>query len=383
MKKLFPLFPVLAFFAFASCNELKVSEDDDTDDSDGGANAVFALTGFSIAENAVVDDLKPSITVTFNKTLDAASVTGSAVTLDSGGVAVAVGITVSGQNAVVVPRLRFSVTDPDDSVYVSAAGSVSDSGLSPDHPVNTIVAGPSIADAKNLSSVRVAGGTHPITETISMIGGISLPGGYSADFASRDFTANETKISSSTLGNLVSVSDAALTNADVLEGFTIENSEYTTTTAHSIAVACSGTTANSMRAYGISRSDAPAVDTSLAVKGNIILVTNTGTSGTVGPFGIYLQGISAASEVVIRNRGLRERDNRHRRRRPPGGFLRPRGRRETVSTGKEAAHSGISTSTPSNLLNPLSKVTTAFPVAAARAAKEASVPVMCLFGKSC
>jgi len=160
-----PLFmiPVITLSLFTSCNELKVSEDDDDGGEDGGTNAVFMLTGFSVTENAVINNLKPSIVVSFNKTVDAASVTGSAVTLDSGGTQVSLVLTVSGAQITAVPQLRlegmkaytltvgtavkdsaaanlaaaavlhFSVTDPNNAVYVSAAGSASNSGLSPEY----------------------------------------------------------------------------------------------------------------------------------------------------------------------------------------------------------------------------------------------------------
>lgn len=228
MKKRFFMIPVMAFFLFTACDELNVSEDEE-DEADGGSGggtpAAFAVSSFSLMENAVVNDLKPSITITFNRTVDAASVAGSAVTLDSGGTAVSVALSVSGPTITAMPQLHLENTK---TCTLTVGTAVKDTA----------------AAAKNLGAVWVAGGTNPITATISLIGGVSLLGGYSTDFTSRDFSANETIITSDSLGSLVSVSDAALTNADVLEGFTIDSDDYSNASAHAIAVSCSGSGAD-------------------------------------------------------------------------------------------------------------------------------------------
>jgi hypothetical protein len=78
--------------------------------------------------------------------------------------------------------------DPDSgrSLYVSAAGSDSNTGLTPDKPLRTLSR--AIQQASDCPqapcNLRIAEGTY--TESIAILHGVHLFGGYSADFSRRD-----------------------------------------------------------------------------------------------------------------------------------------------------------------------------------------------------
>src|SRR5262245_42783440 len=71
--------------------------------------------------------------------------------------------------------------DPDanPSVYVSAAGSDSNTGLTPDQPLRTLGAAiQQASDCPTPCNVRIAQGTYD--ESISILNGVHLFGGYNA-----------------------------------------------------------------------------------------------------------------------------------------------------------------------------------------------------------
>lgn len=83
---------------------------------------------------------------------------------------------------------------PYDAVFVATTGASGNSGLRPTAAKSTIADGIAAAQAAARSQVRVAGGTYAITSTITVANGVSLLGGYSATFATRDASANTTAI---------------------------------------------------------------------------------------------------------------------------------------------------------------------------------------------
>src|SRR5690606_5407957 len=78
-------------------------------------------------------------------------------------------------------------------VFVSESkGENSNDGLSPATAKRSIQAGVDVAGEKGRSYVLIAGGSYG--ESVSLEGGISLYGGYSAGYGTRDVDVNQTSI---------------------------------------------------------------------------------------------------------------------------------------------------------------------------------------------
>jgi hypothetical protein len=107
------------------------------------------------------------------------------------------------------------------AAYVSPSGSSGNSGLLPTAPKATIADGISVAQANGLSEVRIAQGTYSISATINVVAGISLKGGYSADFSSRSYS-NVSKISLASFIIGLTADGAGITRATAIDGLTVE-----------------------------------------------------------------------------------------------------------------------------------------------------------------
>jgi hypothetical protein len=84
----------------------------------------------------------------------------------------------------------YNQTCPQNAaVFVSVNGSDSNTGTL-NQPVKTVAKGISLAVAQNLKEVRIAEGTY-IEGNIQVANGVSLLGGYSANFTSRDITLTQ------------------------------------------------------------------------------------------------------------------------------------------------------------------------------------------------
>lgn len=84
----------------------------------------------------------------------------------------------------------YNQTCPQNAaIYVSVSGSDSNNGTLT-QPVKTVTKGISLAVAQNLKQVRVSAGTY-IEGNIQVANGVSLLGGYSPTFTSRDITGNQ------------------------------------------------------------------------------------------------------------------------------------------------------------------------------------------------
>ena len=188
-------------------------------------------------------------------------------------------------------------------------------------PLATIQAG--IAKAVSLygspSEVHVAGGDYTVPAAaangIVMEGGISLLGGYAAQWQSRDWVANSTIIT-----DLRSLSDAAVSflenkgiaTSTVFEGFTVyaSSSAVAASTTSAVKIRSSSPTirnnvliaggdANGVNRYGISIESAAVSTPSPIISGNTInSPTQGGGSLTSNCIGIY---ISADSSPIIRD----------------------------------------------------------------------------------
>ncbi len=200
-----------------------------------------------------------------------------------------------------------------DGIYVNAAtGSDTASCGSPESPCQTITFGLNEAISQAKSAVRVASGTY--TETINVLAGISLHGGYSAsNWRDRDITlagrANPTYMTvidqpagtvltcDGTLPNLI-------TSATVIEGFTLRGVSTIACINNASPKIVQNTiySINGPNSYGISIiSSTPVIQFNAIIGGNggannsfglyIIAASNPTISGNI------IQGNSAASLI--------------------------------------------------------------------------------------
>lgn len=123
--------------------------------------------------------------------------------------------------------VRLRVTGASGIViYVSKEGSDSNSGFSPDKPLNDIEEAMNTAERVGASEVRVAEGTYVIdTATENRIGmrpGVALKGGYSGDFATWDPENHESIIKTrEIIHEFINASGPEVHDASI-EGFTID-----------------------------------------------------------------------------------------------------------------------------------------------------------------
>ena len=120
----------------------------------------------------------------------------------------------------------------DAFYYVSTTGNIANNGTSPATPMLTIPA--AIAAAAAGQAVKVSAGTYQVTsgtDHVVLKSGVSVYGGYSADFLTRDRTANTTTIQDIQTAagtpanpNRAVEASTAITGATVLDGFTINGS---------------------------------------------------------------------------------------------------------------------------------------------------------------
>ena len=182
---------------------------------------------------------------------------------------------------------RDNEYDPESSsyvraVYVSTSGNDSNPG-SMEAPLQTIQAG--ITKAQQLygttsSQVRVAGGTYsgagPI---VTMQNGISIYGGYSTNFSTRNTVTNETFIMDTTASggspNRAISCASGFTITTYIDGFTITCGKGT----ENAGIYCNGTEANL-----------------IIQNNNISGRTSSGDAGATA-YGIYLNSAS----VIIQN----------------------------------------------------------------------------------
>ena len=112
-------------------------------------------------------------------------------------------------------------SDPIVAVYVSTTGDATVAGTSPDHPTSDLVAAVQTAATFGVD-VYLSGGTYLVTD-LALIDGVSLYGGYAADFATRDpyhqIPVDETVLEVSGAGSLRL---ADFITATTLSGLTIQ-----------------------------------------------------------------------------------------------------------------------------------------------------------------
>ena len=109
-------------------------------------------------------------------------------------------------------------------MYISSSGNDSYSGLETGRPKQSIITGITRAQDLSITDVRVSEGTYTVSSAITLYDGLSLKGGYSSDYSSRDtiLSANTTTINSTSTGT------ATLTGTNVssalVEGFRLYGS---------------------------------------------------------------------------------------------------------------------------------------------------------------
>jgi hypothetical protein len=112
-----------------------------------------------------------------------------------------------------------------DELYVNGAtGSSSNSGFQPDEALDSIPAAIAKAETETVARINVADGTYNTATSIDISGDISLYGGYSSDFSSRDTDTyetiiNDTRTSGSTPRTLRFLTGT--TGNAVFDGFTV------------------------------------------------------------------------------------------------------------------------------------------------------------------
>ena len=110
--------------------------------------------------------------------------------------------------------------DASRSIFVAPWGSDVGAGTRED-PLATISGGISSADPRSHPHVLVAAGVY--SESVVVRDGVSIFGGYSADFGIRDITGNETAI----LGEAAALGRLGAVNASGIDGDTTEISGFT------------------------------------------------------------------------------------------------------------------------------------------------------------
>jgi len=148
--------------------------------------------------------------------------------------------------AAVKATVRLTVSDGTDEAsdeqdiiiyrtdYAYVASGATGDGSAPNSALGTINAGIQYADTNGRSAVAVPAATYTVNHDenthVQMTAGISLAGGYSSDFTTRDTSANETIIVDSSaepandwdaLTCAVSFASSSITSATVLDGFTV------------------------------------------------------------------------------------------------------------------------------------------------------------------
>ncbi|HAK60825.1 MAG TPA: hypothetical protein DCO77_10650 [Nitrospiraceae bacterium] len=122
--------------------------------------------------------------------------------------------------------------------YVSdTSGNDANSGTSPQQPMKSIPA--AISAAGSGSYVHVAAGTYRVDSSagthIILKDGLSLFGGYAADFSSRNVQSNVTSIidesTATGVSNVAIAANAGITSATVVDGFTVTGGSGTASSA--------------------------------------------------------------------------------------------------------------------------------------------------------
>jgi hypothetical protein len=256
------------------------------------ASAISGLTGTMTFSNA---QYSWSSTYYIDDTLTISVNTGSLWTAGSGHT-----LTVYGTTAAGVPITPITATyTVENRVYVSTAGDDAPNIGNRTRPFLTIKA--AITKAQSLygataSKVCVATGTYAVnwasnTNRIVMVAGISLYGGYNADFSNRNSTAYPTTITDgSTSGGTtwanpnraIDCSSLSITSATVIDGFTI-NGGGSDANKYAAAIFCySGasptiqnnsingytSTGNHGNTYGIINSSSPIIQNNTITGGN-------------------------------------------------------------------------------------------------------------------
>jgi hypothetical protein len=158
--------------------------------------------------------------------------------------------------------------------FVSPSGSSSNSGLLPTAPKATITDGISAAQTNGRTEVRIAQGTYSISTGIALSAGVSLKGGYSADFSSRSYS-NVSKISPTVrLAPILSADGASFTNSTMIDGLTLEST--------------------SLGGIGVQLSN----NASPVVSNNTIVMTDTATDANP-LYGVYVSAANIGSNALI------------------------------------------------------------------------------------
>ena len=164
--------------------------------------------------------------------------------------------------------------EPDpDAVYVSVAGIDSADG-SLTAPKRTIASALSSAEAEGKSKVLVSGGIY--SESLLLVAGVSLYGGYSSDFAARDPSVNVTWITGTTptAGRPATINASGIADGDVgstiFDGFAVSGIDRFAAGDSSYAVHLSG------------------CDGTLAFTNNVVYAGDgaNGPAGTAGEDGV-------------------------------------------------------------------------------------------------
>jgi len=107
-------------------------------------------------------------------------------------------------------------------IYVSTLGNDTSDGLTPATAKATIA--DTIASASGQTDIYVAAGNYDISAVITLKPNVSLYGGYTTDFASRDPSVNTTTITnigSVTVNRVFTADNASIDNNTIVDGFTL------------------------------------------------------------------------------------------------------------------------------------------------------------------
>ncbi len=214
---------------------------------------------------------------------------------------------VNGKDLTEIKGTYIVLSSNTNVLYVSPLGSDSNSGSSPALPKLTIPA--AISSATTPAAIFISSGDYNMNSNLSfivnLVDKVSLYGGFSQDFSSRNISTYTSKISdvaTSVIGSTVTVySDATITSATIVDGLTIVGSSNTNASVNSYAIFCNvgnpTISNNTIQAGSVSSQGAIAIlinGASPTISGNTI---SGGISTGNSSFGIFIQNISAPSII--------------------------------------------------------------------------------------
>ncbi len=210
---------------------------------------------------------------------------------------------ISDNPALILP-LALTV-DPNDTVFVKTTGNDSNSGFSPADAKQTI--GSAIALASGTTSVthiKVSEGNYDPASTLTIDFDIIIEGGYDLSFQKRDAAVYITSISpAGSIGNTIEFTGTSVTNAAVIDGFTINGSNNNGAAAQGngiyINAGAEPTIQNNIITGGNNNTNINSGNGILSYTSSGLILSNTLLGGNNNDTGGSNNGISILNESAV------------------------------------------------------------------------------------